>query len=550
MPEGGTIILGLDEASGFTATGVPDPAGLEQGIVAQARQQLEPRVQVHFWRAKLESKTLVIANVQGLPSHQKLCRVQSTQRAYLRFADGDYVLSEQEVQQILSMRERPRHDTAVIEGTSREDLDAQLVEQFIRVARLASKRLDREDDETILRLKRVMEPGGNRLTVAGLYALGRYPQQFLPSLSLTAVLHSPSDFDVRNADRQEFDGPLPEILDAAVQWVMRNIRTRVRFGPDGHGYDTTEVPVVAIREIIANALVHRDLSQHTSGKNVQLNLNNDKLVVANPGGLWGLTTDQLGKGNAKSAVNEFLYDICQFTTTDEGHRVIEGEGGGLREVYRALRRVGMKEPQFLDSGVKFTVILPRHTLLSAQDLEWLETLPYNERLQDLQRQVLVSMRRGQAWTNEKMRKEFGPLDSNDARRMLQELVSLGLVEISGSGRWTAYKMSAAYEDQRATENLLPFEFETEPRVVASESSSLIDSDKISEDSAERAAATSKHGRTLWRVLNSDPKNVHEISSDTGLSLGQVRYGLQRLVSENLVDRTGGQGYRQTTYSVS
>lgn len=109
--------------------------------------------------------------------------------------------------------------------------------------------------------------------------------------------------------------------------MLRNTRTQVRFGADGHGYNATEVPVVAVREIIANALVHRDLSHHTWGKDVQLILDNDKLVVANPGGLWGLTTDQLGKGNAKSAVNEFLYDICQLTTTREGHRVIEREVG-------------------------------------------------------------------------------------------------------------------------------------------------------------------------------------------------------------------------------
>lgn len=213
MPEGGSVIFGLDEPSGFTLVGVQDPAALEHGIAAQARQQLEPQVQVHFWRAHLEGKTLVIANVHGLPSHQRPCRVRSTQKAYLRFADGDYVLSDREVQQLLSSRERPRHDTEVVEETSLDDLDPDLVAQFIREARRASRRLDREDDEQILRLKRVVEPAGDRLTVAGLYALGHYPQQFLPSLSLTAVLRSTSDSDIRNADRQEFDGPLPEILD-------------------------------------------------------------------------------------------------------------------------------------------------------------------------------------------------------------------------------------------------------------------------------------------------------------------------------------------------
>lgn len=553
MPEGGSIIFGLDEPSGFTAVGVQDPAALEHGIATQARQQLEPQVQVHFWRAHFEGKTLVIANVHGLPSHQRPCRVRSTQRAYLRFADGDYVLSEQEVQQLLSARERPRHDSLVIDQTSQGDLDSNLTDQFIRAARGASRRLDREDDEQILRLKRVIEPDGERLTVAGLYALGRYPQQFLPSMSLTAVLRSLSDPDIRNADRQEFDGPLPEILDDAVQWVLRNTRTRVRFGSDGHGYNATEVPVIAVREIIANALVHRDLSQHTWGKNVQLILDNDKLIVASPGGLWGLTTDQLGKGNAKSAVNEFLYDICQLTTTREGHRVIEGEGGGLREVHRALRRVGMKEPQFFDSGVKFTVILPRHMLLSEDDLAWLETLPHNDQLSDIQRQILVAMRRGQAWTNEQVRREFGPLDSLDVRTLLQKLVSFGVVETQGRGRWTEYRMNEQMGNQTADPRQLVIDFEASgsfpPGLPVTQPPTRDAADVEPRDAELRAAATSKHGRALWNALQEGPKNVRELSETSELSLAQVRYGIKHLVSEGLVQRSGGQGYRQTIYSI-
>lgn len=33
MPEGGTILLGVDERSGFRVTGVPDPAQLEKVLL-------------------------------------------------------------------------------------------------------------------------------------------------------------------------------------------------------------------------------------------------------------------------------------------------------------------------------------------------------------------------------------------------------------------------------------------------------------------------------------------------------------------------------------
>lgn len=550
MPEGGTMIFGLDEASGFSPVGVDDAAALEQGVASQARQAIDPPAQVSFWQAKLNGKTLVIANVMGLPSFDKPCRVTASRKAYLRFADGDYVLSEQEIQQMLSARDRPRHDVAVIDGATRGDLDSELTRQFLKTARAASKRLDREDDEQILRLKRVLEPRGDRLTLAGLYALGRYPQQFVPSMSLTAVLRPLPGTSDRNADRQEFDGPLAEILEDAVNWVVRNIRTRVRFGHGGHGYDATEVPVVAIREIIANALVHRDLSQHTWGKDVQLILENDRLIVANPGGLWGLTTDQLGKGNAKSAVNEFLYDICQLTTTSEGHRIIEGEGGGLREVRRVLRRSGMREPAFFDSGVRFTAILPRHTLLTEQDFEWLDTLPHHEDLSDIQRQVLVSMRRGQAWTNQTMRDEFGPLDSTEARTLLQGLVYLGLVETSGGGRGTTYRIKKDWEAELGTDDQPHIELQRLNTLRWEESQPSGSTGEGTEGPGQRAAAVTRHGKVLWRALGSSPKDVHQLVEDTDLNVAQVRYAIAQLINEGIVVRHGGQGHRDTTYSVA
>lgn len=89
MPEGGTIIFGLDESARFAPVGVSDPASLERAVASQARQAIDPAVQVEFWRMTAEDRTLVIANVAGLPSHSKPCRVKKSKRAYLRFADGD-----------------------------------------------------------------------------------------------------------------------------------------------------------------------------------------------------------------------------------------------------------------------------------------------------------------------------------------------------------------------------------------------------------------------------------------------------------------------------
>ena len=151
-------------------------------------------------------------------------------------------------------------------------------------------------------------------------------------------------------------GPLPRMLTDAVARVSRAMRTSIRFGDDGHGRNVHEYPLVAVRELIANALVHRDLSEPALSKGIEIRLLRDRPIIPDPGGLWGLSVDQLGTRDGKSTVNEYLYNVCTFATNGEGRRVIEDLGSGIREVRRAPHDADMESVRFQDTGVRFTAL--------------------------------------------------------------------------------------------------------------------------------------------------------------------------------------------------
>lgn len=66
----------------------------------------------------------------------------------------------------------------------------------------------------------------------------------------------------------------------------------------GKRNDKADYPLTAVREVILNALVHRDYSIHTEGMPIQLTMYNDRLEVKNPGGLYGrMTIDSWEKCN-------------------------------------------------------------------------------------------------------------------------------------------------------------------------------------------------------------------------------------------------------------
>lgn len=202
------------------------------------------------------------------------------------------------------------------------------------------------------------------------------------------------------------------------------------------------LPMVAVREVIANALVHRDLSEASRGKGIDLRITHDGFRLTNPGGLWGITVDRLGSGE-HPAVNEKLYQICRNVQGHNG-RVIEAMGTGIREARRELRDAGMAEPRFYDNGVSFTVRFPNSALIPDGDLTWLGGLGSTLGLNQNQKKALVDMRHGRIWSNSDYRDQFG-VSAEQARSELRELVERGLAIATGQRRWVRYQLAQNHQ---------------------------------------------------------------------------------------------------------
>lgn len=533
MPEGGTIILGLDESAGFAPVGVTDIAGLEAAVAAQARTAVNPPTRCSFETFQVTGRPVLVVQVEGLPLHQRPARHGG--HAYLRQSDGDYRMSEQEVAQLELLKTqavRPTQpDRQAIAGTSVSDLDPVLLESFLAAARTASRRYAAATDGQVLAYTGVTSRTGE-LSLAGLYALGAAPQAVTPSLGITAAVQLPREVGVpRTRDLVHLIGPVPDLLEEAMSWVLRNTRTTMGYDERGHGVDQAELPMRAVREVVANALVHRNLDAITDSKRVEIRLLHDRLVITSPGGLWGVSESQLGRPGAKSAVNPILYDICKNVRLPDASRVIEGEGGGIREAIQALREVGLRPPRFVDTGIQFSVIISRHTLVSEDDLAWLGRVTTGFDLTSEERSILVSMHHGGAWTNTRVRREFAPLDSVAARRMLQRLVETGLVQSHGERGGTRYTITPK---------------QAIPRKDALRVESLPTAQPPLPAEPPRASTLIRHRAAILAALPVS-RSVKELTALTGLTDGQVRYALNRLIDVGEVTMVGAQGVRGTTY---
>lgn len=380
-------------------------------------------------------------NVHEAHPNDKPVVWKRTKKAYIRSFDGDYTMSKQEEQQLIIRHSRPRADGEPVPGTSVSDLNPTLLHSFLDVVRRElSLFTNASDDEILVNLNVVTSDG--ELTVAGLYALGTYPQRYLPNLMITAAVEPPqgADRSIRALHRKDFVGPIPQMLADATQWVIDHSPTTLAV--DSHGYGTTHYtfPPDALREAIANALVHRDLSEATRGKSIELRLNDKEFRLTNPGGLWEISIDSVIAARGKSAVNDYLYTMCRYVHGPRG-RVIEALGSGIRTMLQALKEADLQEPYFFDNSVSFTVKFPRHSTHRTDDLAWLTGLGIDN-LTASQREALLDMRRGVIFSNSTYRKRFS-MDSARARAELQDLVKRGIIISTGEKRGTRYHLPDA-----------------------------------------------------------------------------------------------------------
>ena len=356
-PEGGDIVFGLDEAQGFAACGVYDVKKVQQGVSDLARSALDPPVQVTTEAHRLEGADIVVAHIVEAPRFAKPVRVRRTGRAYLRQYDGTYPLSDLEEQAFIADRGQPQFDAAPVAAAARADLDVRAVAAYAQERRATSPVFAGWTDDEILVQSAVLSSDGTP-TTAGVLVFGVYPQAALPNSGIQATAWDgpAKKATSRLLDSVELVGPIPAIVDAAMAWVSRSTARAIVEQGDGHLIDKPEYPPVAVREIVANALVHRDLGPYAFATPVLLTLEPGRLIVSNPGGLFGVAVEALGRTDSHLR-NVRLATILVSVRTADGQRVIERLGTGLPRTFSALDAAGLPRPEFRDQGIRFTAIL-------------------------------------------------------------------------------------------------------------------------------------------------------------------------------------------------
>ena len=427
----------------------------------------------------------------------------------------------------------PAHpDTEAIRSTSLKALDPTLLRDYLTSCRSRSRRLAALDDTEVLRAAGVIAPSGE-VTLAGIYAMGKNPQRYRPSLGITAAVLMPVGAKERTRDLIHVTGPIPDLLDGAMPWIARNTPTSIRCDDLGDSRETPVLPMWAVRELLVNALVHRNLDAATEAERIELRVVGSTLVITSPGGLRGITEDALGRPDSKCAVNPVLYEICKNLHTADGARLITDESG-IHEVRDAAARADLPDPILRDSGFRFTAILRWPATETAEEAaveEGAET---------------PAPRRSPGTPPSGVPRRSAPLTPpSGVQRRARSKQPRPI--FPGSPASTQRRAVSTSPRQASPKTLTDAQRRLLPD-LPQPAPANVPADKRATDAAEPEglAALSRNAPVVWAALSTS-HSMNGLRRATGLSVQQLRRALQHLIGAGFVEMVGGQGHKETTY---
>ncbi|MCD7818051.1 MAG: putative DNA binding domain-containing protein [Lachnospiraceae bacterium] len=359
--EGGIIIFGLDERKAFEAVGVYDIQDLQHKVAEQCKQ-MEPEVRPLFTIAELQGRFVVAAEIPSVEADLRPVYYKGAGRqrgSYVRVGESDELMNDYELYSYDAFRWRIRDDIRIVAGAKKSQLREEDLQKYLKEIKENSINLSNSStDDEILELMGITCDGNP--TMAAVLAFGKYPQAYFPMLGITAVVVPGIKIGDTGADNERFlanqriNGTIGEMLDGAVEFVRRNSRVKTVIDENGKRKDKPEFPIKAVREVILNALLHRDYSIHTEGAPVTICMFSDRMEVTSKGGLYGrISVKQLGKVHAEIR-NTTLAGILEVM------HVSENRYSGIPTIINEMEAAGLPAPEFIARGGEFKAVLRNH----------------------------------------------------------------------------------------------------------------------------------------------------------------------------------------------
>jgi len=217
--------------------------------------------------------------------------VEYGQSVYIRQGNSTRRATPHEITILTEKRINPTFDGRAANGATYEDLDTfYLQEEYIPSA--VSPQVLIENNRSLkqqLAALRILTPNFQP-TNLGLLVAGTDPLRYLPGAYVQFVRLAGTELDDPVKDSAKISGRIADVLRLTLDKVRANVEIASGYDETGRRIDYPNYPFEALRELIANAIVHRNYE--TSNAPTHITWFDDRIEINNPGGPFGHVTDQ------------------------------------------------------------------------------------------------------------------------------------------------------------------------------------------------------------------------------------------------------------------
>ena len=310
---GGKIILGVDDA------------GLVKGVHKSNAYRSEIQQHAHDCDPPVEIIVDEIDNVIVVTVPEgKHKPYRSTNGFYLRVGPNSQKMGTDQIAEYVEKFGRIRFDERIRKDLNFDrSLDQELVNRFTDSAEI--KYVFQYKTHILLSLGAVKQvDNAYFFTNAGVLFFTKDPTILIPQAKITCVAYNGTE-KVDILDRKDFSVDLITSIEMGLAFIRRHLNE----GAAIKGLkreDKLEIPLVALREALVNAVAHRDYVE--TGARIMIEIFSDRITISNPGGLPpGLSANDFGKYSLSRnpIISDMLYRVGLIEKLGTGVNRIKAE---------------------------------------------------------------------------------------------------------------------------------------------------------------------------------------------------------------------------------
>ena len=351
---GGRIVFGVDDKTLNIVGMNPDTIFQTMDSITNAiSDSCEPKIYPDVTLQSIDDKTIIVVEIHPGPMRPYYIKNKGlVDGTYVRVAGtsrhaGGYMLKEL----ILEGQNRYFDNEPCEYLEINEDDIKDLCDKMKKIAientwNDEEKAAIRDVTKNILITWGILKEDNGKIIPTNAYALLTGKMQIQPTIQCAVFKGKTRAYFV---DRREFSGPIQDQVQLAFQYVLEKINMGMQI-KGIYRQDVYELPINSVRELIANAVAHRN---YLEPGNIQVAIFDDRLEVTSPGMLLNtVSIKKMIEGYSRlrnpAIANAFAY-----------MKIIEKWGTGIPRILRECKEYGLKKPELIDFDGDFRVNMYR-----------------------------------------------------------------------------------------------------------------------------------------------------------------------------------------------